>query len=133
MRFLWAYAGAGLVFLAADFIWLGFVARGFYREHLGALMLERPNMAPAIAFYALFVAAIVFFAITPGMREQSWKVALVHGALLGGVAYATYDLTNLATLKIWPTIVAMVDLAWGSFITAIAATAGFAAASYMQA
>ena len=76
MRFLWAYAGACIIFLVADFIWIGWVARGFYREHLGELMLERPNMAPAIAFYALFIAAIVFFAIMPGMREDSWKVAL---------------------------------------------------------
>ena len=132
MRFLWAYAGAGIIFLVADFIWIGWVARGFYREHLGELMLERPNMAPAIAFYALFIAAIVFFAIMPGMREDSWKVALLNGALLGGIAYATYDLTNLATLKNWPAIVSMVDLTWGAVVTALAATVGFAVASYMQ-
>ena len=132
MRFLWAYAGAGIIFLVADFIWIGWVARGFYREHLGELMLERPNMAPAIAFYALFIAAIVFFAIMPGMREESWKVALLNGALLGGIAYATYDLTNLATLKNWPAIVSMVDLTWGAAVTALAATVGFAVASYMQ-
>ena len=132
MRFLWAYAGAGIIFLVADFIWIGWVARGFYREHLGELMLERPNMAPAIAFYALFIAAIVFFAIMPGMREESWKVALLNGALLGGIAYATYDLTNLATLKNWPAIVSMVDLTWGAVVTALAATVGFAVASYMQ-
>ena len=132
MRFLWAYAGAGIIFLVADFIWIGWVARGFYREHLGELMLERPNMAPAIAFYALFIAAIVFFAIMPGMREESWKVALLNGALLGGIAYATYDLTNLAPLKNWPAIVSMVDLTWGAAVTALAATVGFAVASYMQ-
>jgi uncharacterized membrane protein len=132
MRFLWAYAGTGVMFLAADFVWLGFVARNFYREQLGALMLERPHMVPAAIFYAGYIAAVVFFAVLPGLREQSWKVALVNGGLLGAAAYATYDLTNLATLKNWPATLTMVDLAWGAVATAMAATVGYLLAQAMQ-
>jgi uncharacterized membrane protein len=132
MRFLWAYVGAGILFLGADFIWLGYVARGFYKTHLGEWLLERPLMTPAVLFYLLYIGAIVFFAVAPALREQSWKVALLHGAALGFIAYATYDLSNLATLKGWPPIVSAVDLGWGTLVTACAALAGYALSSAMQ-
>ena len=129
MRYVWAYASAGIVFLCADFVWLGYVARGFYRNNLGSLLLERPMMAPAIIFYALYVAGIVFFAVTPALRDQSWKIALSYGAALGCIAYATYDLSNLATLRNWSVAVTVVDLTWGTLVTALAATIAYAVAS----
>ncbi len=132
MRFLWAYAGAGLMFLAADALWLGLLARSFYRDNLGSLMVERPLLGPAALFYLGYIAAIVFFATLPALREQSWTTALLYGAALGAAAYGTYDLTNLATLKDWPPIVSVIDLIWGAVATSVAATAGFCVSRYMQ-
>ena len=128
MRYVVAYFAAGVVFLAADAIWLGWIARTFYRDQLGELMLDRPSLPVAAAFYALYVVGIVIFAVTPGLREQSWRVALIFGALFGFFAYATYDLTNLATLRNWPMYMSMVDLGWGTFVTALAAVGGYSLA-----
>lgn len=133
MRYVWAYAGAALLFFTADMIWLGFVARGFYRAQLGAVLVERPLLVPAAIFYVAYVAAIVFFAIAPALREQSWQLALLHGALFGAIAYATYDLSNLATLRDWPPVLTVVDLTWGTAVTALAALTGYWASSLFQA
>jgi uncharacterized membrane protein len=126
MRFAIAYAAAAVIFLAADAVWLGWIARSFYRDHLGALLLERPSMPVAGLFYAMYIGGIVLFAITPGLRDQSWLAALGFGVTFGLVAYGTYDLTNLATLRGWPMAVSLVDLVWGAFVTGLAATAGYA-------
>ena len=108
-KFLWAYAGAAVVFLAGDFVWLGYVARNFYRQQLGSLMLEQPLMGVALAFYALYLVGLVIFGVAPGFRDGSWRTAMLFGALFGLFAYATYDLTNLATLRNWPTALTLVD------------------------
>ncbi len=131
-KFLWAYAGAAIVFVAADFVWLGFVARDFYRNNLGELMLERPLMSVAVAFYVLYLVGVVIFGVSPALREGSWWTAAMYGALFGFFAYATYDLTNLATLRNWPPIVTVVDMAWGVFVSAVASTAGYALATRMS-
>lgn len=123
-----AYAATLGSFLVADAIWLGLVARSFYRDQLGPLMLASPNFAVAAIFYIFFAAAIVLLAVMPGVRAGSIMTALVYGAVLGLAAYGTYDITNLATLKGWPVIVSVVDMAWGAFITALAASCGFLAA-----
>ena len=117
MRYVIAYFAAAVVFLTADFLWLGWIARSFYRDQIGALLLERPSLPVAAAFYAIYVAGIVIFAITPGLRDQSWQMASILGVVFGCIAYATYDLTNLATLRGWPVGVSLVDLAWGYAIT----------------
>ncbi len=127
---LLAYAGTLVSFLAADAIWLGLVARTFYRDQLGALMLPSPNFAVAVLFYLFFAAAIVILAVMPGMKANSLPLALGYGAVLGLAAYGTYDITNLATLKGWPPVVSLVDMAWGTFVTALAAGCGFLAARY---
>lgn len=123
-----AYAGTFGSFLAADAIWLGLVARAFYRDQLGPLMLASPNFAVAAVFYIFFAAAVVLLAVMPGLRSGSITTALLYGAVLGLAAYGTYDITNLATLKGWPVIVSVVDMAWGTFVTALAAGCGFLAA-----
>jgi len=101
------------VFFAIDMVWLGFVAKTFYQKHIGFLMSTNVSWVPAILFYLLFIAGLVVFVITPAVESKSWTYALLYGALFGLVTYATYDLTNLATLKNWPLLVTVVDLLWG--------------------
>jgi uncharacterized membrane protein len=117
-NFLKLYAVALPVFLVIDMIWLGVVARSFYQEQMGHLMRAQVNWVAAIAFYLLFVAGIVVLAVWPALERQSLAHALILGALLGLVAYAAYDLTNLATLEGFPLKVALVDLAWGTVLCA---------------
>lgn len=120
-----AFAFTGLFMLALDAVWLSTMASRFYRPLIGELLAADFRLAPALIFYVLYVSGIVFFAVRPGLASNSAITALVHGALLGLLAYGTYDLTNQATLKVWPSIVTIVDLAWGMFLTAGAATAGY--------
>ena len=127
MRYVIAYVSTAFVFLAADFIWLGFIARSFYRDNLEGMLLEKPLLDVAGLFYGLYVVGIVIFGVMAGLRDDSWRSAAIYGALFGLFAYATYDLTNLATLKNWPMIVSVVDMAWGTFVTALAATGGYLA------
>lgn len=123
-----AYVAVAVAFLAADALWLGVVARDFYRTQLGDLMSPNPNLAAAAAFYALYVAGVLYFAVQPALAAGQWTTALISGALLGLVAYGTYDLTNLAVTRGFPTQMALVDMAWGAVLTAFAATVGFFAA-----
>jgi uncharacterized membrane protein len=101
------------VFFIIDMVWLVLVARKFYREQLGFLMKPDVGWAAAIIFYLLFIAGLVTFVIGPAVERHSWSHALLCGAFFGLVTYATYDLTNLATLKDWPLMVTIVDLIWG--------------------
>ncbi|KQP35282.1 DUF2177 family protein [Pseudorhodoferax sp. Leaf274] len=129
-----AYAVSALVFLGLDAIWLGSMAERLYRPGIGHLMAERFAAAPAVLFYVLYVGGIVFFAIAPTLESRRPVLAaLGHGALLGLLAYATFDLTNQAVLKDWPWHVTLADLAWGSFVTAMAAAGGAAAAPWLHA
>jgi uncharacterized membrane protein len=106
------------VFFAIDMVWLGLVAKNFYREHIGFLMAAEINWPAAIVFYLLFIAGLVLFVISPAMEKRLWVNALLMGALFGLVTYATYDLTNMATVKNWPVLVTIVDLAWGVTLSA---------------
>ncbi|MCB1493281.1 MAG: DUF2177 family protein [Rhodobiaceae bacterium] len=128
MRLIGVYAVTAIVFLGLDFVWLSRVAKTFYASQLGGLLLETPRLGIAGAFYALYVVGIVVFAILPAQRDGSFVTAAMLGALLGLVAYATYDITNYATLKGWPATVVAVDIAWCIFVTAASALAGYAAA-----
>jgi len=127
---LFAYAGTFLSLLIADAIWLGLVARTFYRDQLGALMLPSPNFAVAALFYIFFAMAITLLAVMPGVRSGSLATALCYGAVLGLAAYGTYDITNLATLKGWPLTLSLVDMAWGTFMTALSASCGLLVSRY---
>jgi uncharacterized membrane protein len=102
------------VFFLIDMVWLGAVAKGFYRKHLGALLAPTVKWAAAMLFYLLFIAGLLVFAVRPALLQGAPFQALLLGALFGLIAYATYDLTNLATMKGWPVIVTVVDLAWGT-------------------
>ena len=114
-----------VVFLALDAVWLGLVARGFYREQLGPLMRPDVNWGAALLFYLLFVVGLLVFAVAPALERQSLARAAALGALFGLICYATYDLTNLATLRGFPGLVAAVDLAWGAVIAATTASAAY--------
>ena len=124
-RTAYVYLLTLLVFLALDAVWLGAVAKGFYKRHLGHLMTPDINWAAALLFYLLYIAAILVFVTVPAARSGSPARAVLLGAFLGLVAYATYDLTNLATLKDWPVIVTVVDLIWGATLTSAVSAASF--------
>jgi uncharacterized membrane protein len=120
-----AYIATGLVFLAIDAIWLTVAAQRLYRPLMGDMLVDGFRLAPAALFYLIYIAGIVVFAIAPALASDRWMTASLYGAFLGLFAYATYDLTNQATLKNWPVFVTIADLCWGTFLTAVAATAGF--------
>ncbi|MCJ8507727.1 DUF2177 family protein [Rhizobium lemnae] len=121
-----AYLATAAVFFGLDFVWLGKVATGFYRSQLGDMMRERPDFLAAGAFYLIYVAGLVYFAVQPYLSGGSWTQALLSGAILGLIAYGTYDITNLSTLKNWPLAMSLVDMAWGTILSGVAAAAGLA-------
>ncbi|WP_026379156.1 DUF2177 family protein [Afifella pfennigii] len=120
-----AYLMTAIVFFGIDYVWLSQMGGTFYKDRLGELMAERPNFAVAGLFYLVYVGGLVYFAVWPALVSGSWTTALVAGALLGFVAYGTYDMTNLATLKNWPVSVTIVDVVWGTCLTGFSALAGY--------
>lgn len=128
-QYVLAYLATAIVFFALDYVWLAYVARSFYQKHIGPLLLESPNMAAAAGFYAVYIVGIVIFAVSPALKSASASHALIYGALFGFFAYATYDMTNIATLKGWSWTVVIIDTAWGTFLTGIAALLGYLATS----
>lgn len=131
MHYVKVYPATLVFFLAIDFVWLAFVARGFYRKHLGFLLTDQPNWWAAGIFYLLFVAGLVVFAVDPALKAGSLRKAVMLGAFFGLVTYATYDLTNMATVKNWPWIVTIVDMIWGAVLAAAVACLGFLAARWL--
>lgn len=120
-RALVVWTVALLIFLALDLVWLGVVAKNLYRQQLGHLLSQDVNWPAAVLFYLVFIAGVVFFVVRPALESGDGMRALTHGALFGFVAYATYDLTNQATMRDWPPLVTVVDLAWGTVLTAAVA------------
>ena len=132
MKWIVAYVAAGVSFGALDALWLGWAGKNLYRPALGDLLAPSFRPAPAIVFYLLYVAALVWFAVRAGQASDfggGIGVAMLNGALLGAICYATYDLTNQATLKVWPVHITLIDIAWGAFASAVAAGVGCWAAS----
>jgi len=119
ISYLYAYVTSLVTMAVLDAAWLGFIAPSFYKKHIGFIMTEKPNWLAAIAFYLIFILGVTLFVVYPGWKNPDTlvKVALM-GGLFGLVTYATYDLTNQATLKNWPAIVTGVDLLWGTVLTA---------------
>jgi len=113
------------VFFAIDMLWLGLIAKGFYFKQLGALLKADINWTAAIIFYLIFIAGLVVFVIEPAVEKKLWMHALLFGALFGFITYATYDLTNLATLKNWPLAVSLVDMVWGAVLAASVSSATY--------
>lgn len=120
-----AYIATLIVFLGIDFVWLSFVARKFYFDRLGPLLLEQPNLLAASIFYLFYVMGIVHLAIIPALKDGSTSTAIVNAAVFGLLAYATYDITNVATLKGWSWDVVVVDIVWGGVLSAVSAYAGY--------
>lgn len=119
MNYVKMYIIAIIIFLAIDALWLGLVAPKFYKSQIGHLMAEKPNLIAALVFYLVFIVGVVYFVVNPAIEAQSIPKLLISGALFGFIAYATYDLTNLATLKDWPITVTIVDLIWGTSLSTL--------------
>lgn len=117
MQYIKQYLIAMVVFTLIDLVWLVYISQKLYKEKIGHLMADKVNFAAAAVFYLLFIAALVFFVITPATEKKSVLYALAAGAFFGLVTYGTYDLTNLATLRDWPLSITVIDLVWGSFVT----------------
>ena len=127
MRYFKLYLVSLAAFVAIDMLWLGLVARSFYQQYLGFLMAPSPNWFAAIIFYLLFVVGILVFVVLPGLGANSLKTTLLRAALYGLVTYATYDLTNLATLKDWPGMLSIVDILWGMVLSVLVSYISFMA------
>ena len=119
------YAACFTAFFALDLLWLGVVAKGFYQKHLGHLMREDVQWPAALAFYLIYLAAIVILCVLPALEKQSLGRAVALGAVFGLAAYAAFDLTSLALLKGFPVPAVMVDLVWGTVLTASVSAAGY--------
>ena len=131
-RILLLYILTVPVFFAIDIVWIGVVANGLYQREIGALLLDSPRWAVAVAFYLLYIVGILVLAVLPAHDSASLAEALWKGALLGLVAYATYDLTNLATMKGWSATVTVIDMVWGAVLTAVVAAASYFIAGWID-
>jgi uncharacterized membrane protein len=128
-RLVLAYVAAGLCLCLLDLLWLGVIARSWYRAQFGALLLESPRIGAAAAFYAVYIVGLVLFGVWPALKADSWSQAALWGGLFGFFAYYTYDMTNIATLKGFPAGIAVVDVAWGTVASALSCCCGYAAAA----
>jgi uncharacterized membrane protein len=117
MKYLLIYAVATVIFFGMDMVWLGLVAKNFYRQKLGFIFTGDVNWPAAVIFYLLYIGGILYFAVFPGLKDGNWVIAIFNGALFGLMCYATYDLTNMATIKQWPVVVVIVDSIWGIVLT----------------
>jgi uncharacterized membrane protein len=125
LRYFAAYMAALVALVLGDAAWLSYFAKAVFRPTLGSVMLDQPRWPAAILFYLVYAAAVAVFAVGPALNDRVPNTALIRGAFLGLVAYATYDLTNLATLKPWTVRLALMDCAWGVCLTAMAALASY--------
>lgn len=119
MDFLKAYLVSFVIFLVIDAVWLTLVAPKFYKSQIGHLMSDTPNLIAALIFYLIFIFGIVYFVLQPALETRDFTKLIISAVLFGFITYATYDLTNLATLKDWPIKVTIVDLIWGTSLSSI--------------
>jgi uncharacterized membrane protein len=129
---LTGYLTAALVMAGLDFLWLRLMVEPVYQPVIGSVLAEKPNMAAAVGFYVIYLIGVTIFAIRPALQSGDWRTGLFYGALFGFFAYATYDLTNMATLKIWSLKITLIDMAWGTVLTATAAGGGALGALAVQ-
>ncbi|NBB66184.1 DUF2177 family protein [Pseudomonas sp. ODNR1LW] len=132
IKYVFAYLGAGITFAVIDAVWLTTMTDRLYKPVLGPILADKPDMRAAVLFYLISIAGTVFLAIAPALKDGGWTRAAISGAVLGFVAYATYDLTNQATLAIWQTRLTVIDLIWGTFLTTVSATGGYFAARWAE-
>ena len=126
-----AFAVTAVVFLILDAIWLGLISRNLYQREIGELLLPKPKLGAAAVFYVIYIVGLVYFCVAPGVAGQSALRGLLNEAMFGIVAYATYDLTNLATLKGWSTTLVFIDIAWGAVASAIASAVAVAITTHV--
>jgi uncharacterized membrane protein len=129
--YLKLYALTVPVFFVIDILWLGVVAKGFYRKKLGFILSDNVNWAAAAIFYMIYIAGILFFSVRPALANNSWREAALLGALFGFFTYATYDLTNMATIKDWPMAIVLIDILWGVCLCFLVSTASFFMARWL--
>ncbi|WAC59105.1 DUF2177 family protein [Brevundimonas sp. SL130] len=132
IKYVFAYLGAGITFAVIDAVWLTTMTDRLYKPVLGPILADKPDMRAAVLFYLISIAGTVFLAIAPALKDGGWTRAALNGAVLGFVAYATYDLTNQATLAIWQTKLTVIDLIWGTVLTMVSATGGYFAARWAE-
>lgn len=125
MQAIVIYAAGLISFLALDAIWLGTMVPRLYKPAMGDLVADPFQPLPAAIFYLIYAAGLAYFAIQPALAVGKWQTALMSGAALGFIAYATYDLTNQATIRGWPMVITVVDLAWGTIASGLAATISY--------
>lgn len=121
MKWIIAFAAAAVSFGVLDAIWLRWAGPNLYRPAIGEILADSFRLAPALVFYLIYIAGMVWFAVRPGVAAGSVATALLNGALLGALCYATFDLTSQAVMKVWATHVSVADIAWGTFATSVAA------------
>lgn len=117
LKLITSYLIAFLSFFALDMVWLGLIAKNYYKQKLGFILSDNPNWVAAIVFYLIFIGGILFFAVNPSLKEGRWQTAILNGVLLGALCYATYDLTNMATIAKWPIEIVIIDIIWGMVLT----------------
>jgi uncharacterized membrane protein len=125
MKYIYLYLLSFVIFLIIDLIWLNFIAKNLYQKEIGDLLLKNPNILPAFLFYALFIVALLILVVVPGVETESLSKTLLTGAVFGFITYATYDLTNLATLQGWSVKMTIVDLIWGTSVSTLMAYVSF--------
>lgn len=129
MKWIRVYLVTLIIFFVIDIFWLGIVAKKMYNKELGYIMTDKPNWIAAILFYLIFIFGLTYFVINPGLESGNMTITVINGMLLGLISYATYDLTNLATLKDWPFIITVVDMVWGTFLGGIVSVLSYFANS----
>ncbi len=125
MTWITAYIFTAIAFFAIDFLWLGTIAKKFYFSRMSHLLAGKVNYLAAAGFYAVYIIGLIIFAVAPALQDEAWQTAAIYGALFGFFCYATYDMTNQATLKNWPVAVTVVDIMWGTLLSGSAATIGY--------
>jgi uncharacterized membrane protein len=128
LRYLAAYGASAVAFLAMDFCWLSFATERVYRPAMGDMLAAKVSLVPGALFYLIYLGGVLFLAVAPALKSGGWTKAAASAAVLGLVAYATYDLTNQATLRNWSTKLTLLDMGWGVVVTTVAALAAFWAA-----
>jgi uncharacterized membrane protein len=131
-KYLWAYAAVAMTMLVLDALWLGLLAKPMYRQGMAHLIAEQPKLLVAALFYSLYALGVMVFVVAPSGATQSWEKTLLMGAFFGLICYATYDLSNLATLKNWPVGLAFIDIVWGASLTTACAAAGKAVLEHVN-
>ncbi len=133
MRHFATYVATAFALVCLDILWIGGIAKSLYSQGIGHLMADAPRLLPAVAFYLVYSTGILWFAIYPNISADDWRSTAVSAAMLGGIAYATYDLSNLATLRNWPVALSILDIAWGVVLTTVTAITGRAVLTHFNA